>query len=138
MQSTKLTFILLLLLFLLAMVLQVCKAEPVYNVSGSELNDMKNYIELIRQENRQLQNDLKNSRISLEQAEERRRSLESQLEELINGHKLLLEERNELETLLKDLRESFEQLKAEAQSKIRRLVTQRNLALIIGILVAFW
>jgi len=138
MQSTKLTFILLLLLFLLAMVLQVCKAEPVYNVSGSELNDMKHYIELIRQENRQLQNDLKNSRISLEQAEERRRSLESQLEELINGHKLLLEERNELETLLKDLRESFEQLKAEAQSKIRKLVIQRNLALIIAILAVFW
>jgi septal ring factor EnvC (AmiA/AmiB activator) len=138
MQSTKLTFILLLLLFLLAMVLQVCKAEPVYNVSGSELNDMKHYIELIRQENRQLQNDLKNSRISLEQAEERRRSLESQLEELINGHKLLLEERNELETLLKDLRESFEQLKAEAQSKIRKLVVQRNLALIIAILAVFW
>jgi septal ring factor EnvC (AmiA/AmiB activator) len=138
MQSTKLTFILLLLLFLLAMVLQVCKAEPVYNVSGSELNDMKHYIELIRQENRQLQNDLKNSRISLEQAEERRRSLESQLEELINGHKLLLEERNELETLLKDLRESFEQLRAEAQSKIRKLVVQRNLALIIAILAVFW
>jgi chromosome segregation ATPase len=138
MQSTKLTFILLLLLFLLAMVLQVCKAEPVYNVSGSELNDMKHYIELIRQENRQLQNDLKNSRISLEQAEERRRSLESQLEELINGHKLLLEERNELETLLKDLRESFEQLKTEAQSKIRKLVVQRNLALIIAILAVFW
>jgi septal ring factor EnvC (AmiA/AmiB activator) len=138
MQSTKLTFILLLLLFLLVMVVQVCKAEPVYTVSGSELNDMKHYIELIRQENRQLQNDLKNSRISLEQAEERRRSLESQLEELINGHRLLSEERSELETLLKDLRESFEQLKAEAQSKIGRLVVQRNLALIVAILAAFW
>jgi septal ring factor EnvC (AmiA/AmiB activator) len=138
MQSTKLTFILLLLLFLLVMVVQVCKAEPVYTVSGPELNDMKHYIELIRQENRQLQNDLKNSRISLEQAEERRRSLESQLEELINGHRLLSEERSELETLLKDLRESFEQLKVEAQSKIGRLVVQRNLALIVAILAAFW
>jgi uncharacterized protein (DUF3084 family) len=138
MQSTKLTFILLLLLFLSAMVSQVCKAEPVYSVSGSELNDMKHCIERIRQENQQLQSDLKNSRISLEQAEERRRNLENQLREALNKLTLLQEERSELETLLKDLRESFEQLKAEAQSKIGKLVIQRNLALILGILVVFW
>jgi uncharacterized phage infection (PIP) family protein YhgE len=122
---------------LLAILSQVGKAEPVYTVSGSELNDMKHYIELIRQESQRLQSDLKNSRISLEQAEERRRNLESQLEELINGHKLLLEERNELETLLKDLRESFEQLKTEAQRKIKVLTIQRNIAVVLGAILAF-
>jgi septal ring factor EnvC (AmiA/AmiB activator) len=76
--STKITKAissLALCVLLLATLSQVGKAEPVYTVSGSELNDMKHYIELIRQENLQLQNDLKNSRISLEQAEERRRNL---------------------------------------------------------------
>jgi chromosome segregation ATPase len=137
MPNIKLTFIPLLSLFLLVTVLRAGKAEPVYTVSKSELSDMKHYIAVIRQEKQNLLNDLKNCKISLQQAEEQRRNLESQLNALINKHRLLLEARSELEMLLKDLQESFAQSKKEAETKIRRLVVQRNVCLILAVLVAF-
>jgi chromosome segregation ATPase len=137
MRNIKLTFIPLLSLLLLVTVSQAGRAEPVYIVSKSELTAMKHYLAIIRQENQNLLNDLKNCKISLQQAEEQRKNLENQLNELSNKHKLLSEERSELETLLKELQESFAQSKKEAQTRIRRLTIQRNVCLIVGILVAF-
>lgn len=137
MPRLKIISILLLLLWQSVTVLQVCKAEPVYTISANELNDMKHYIALIRQENQNLLNDLKSCKISLQQAEKQRLSLENQLNGLISTHKLLSEERNELETLLKELQESFVQSKKEAETKIRRLIIQRNIGLILGVAAFF-
>jgi peptidoglycan hydrolase CwlO-like protein len=134
MLNIKLTFIPLLSLLLLVTVSQAGKAEPVYTVFRSELTDMKHYLAIIRQENQNLLNDLKSCKISLQQAEERRLSLENQLNELSNKYQLLSEERSELETLLKELQESFAQSKKEAQTRIRRLVIQRNVCLILGVI----
>jgi chromosome segregation ATPase len=136
MPNIKLTFILLLSLLLLGTVSRVGKAEPVYTVSESELSAMKHYIAVIRQEQRKLRDDLHNCKISLQQAEEQRRNLESQLNELINKYRLLAEERSELEMLLKDLRESFAQSKKEAERKIKNLIWQRNIGVLLGLALA--
>jgi chromosome segregation ATPase len=136
MPNIKLTFILLLSLLLLGTVSRVGKAEPVYTVSESELSAMKHYIAVIRQEQRKLRDDLNNCKISLQQAEEQRRNLESQLNELINKYRLLAEERSELEMLLKDLRESFAQSKKEAERKIKNLIWQRNIGVLLGLALA--
>ena len=136
MLKLKLIFIPLWSLLLLVTGWQVCKAEPFYTVSKSELTTMKHYLTLIRQENQNLISDLQNCKISLQQAEALRLNLENQLNGLLNEHKALLEAHDELATLLKELQESFVLLKKEAATKLRRLAIQRNIGLVLGV-VAF-
>lgn len=117
---------------LLVFVAPCCQAEGNYKVTETQLNDMKYYINVIKNEKQQLVNDLQNCKISLQQAEEQRQNLENQLNEALTKLTLLQSERSELETLSKDLKEQFEQSKKEAEAKIRKLTIQRNIMAVIA------
>jgi chromosome segregation ATPase len=134
-KSIKLISLLALSVLLLVTASVSCQAEASYRVTEPELSNMKYYISIIKQEKQNLINDLQASKISLQEAETRRQSLENQLNEALIKYNLLLEERNELETLLKDLKEQFERLKKEAEAKIRKLTIQRNVFVAVSLIL---
>ena len=145
-RNIKLISLLALLLLLLVTVSPCCRAEGSYPIYESELTNIKNDLQLIKQEKQSFIADLNNSKLSLRQAEIQRMNIEKRsadLEQKLTNYQNrlvkqetelteLLNMRRELKVQLTELNESFQQYKKEAEAKIRKLVIQRNVVGVIA------
>ena len=140
--SGKLLFVLLSLLLLLSLASRCCKAEENYIITGSELQQLSEIFERLEMLNAKLSSELTASKESLRQLEDELTKLKADLAELqitlarsetesTRLRELLLKAENSLT----QLEASFEEFKSAAQSQIRKLRRQRNLALLGMILV---
>lgn len=135
---------LLLLAFFLAFASVSLAQEKVYTDTKSELNRLNQIINELEQSYNQASKNLQTSKSQLETQERQLQTLQEQLQTLKiqiekseNLSIQLSEKLNQTEAGLMRLEESFNKYKKEAESKIKRLTMQRNIAVIVGIILSF-
>ncbi len=127
--------------FLLLAFGQTCRAEENYVITGNELSQLNEIFEKLETLNAKLQNELTISRKSLQQLDDELTKLKADLAELqatlarseaesMQLRELLLK----AESSLTRLETSFAEYRSAAESRIRTLARQRNLAILIAVL----
>jgi septal ring factor EnvC (AmiA/AmiB activator) len=144
MRNIKPTLILLLFVLFLVTPLRVCRAEVSYMIYDSELNQLLKIINDLENNYKQAKSSLQTSKQQLEQQEKQLQTLQnqltalkSQIEKSENLSIQLSGKLSQAEMDLKTLEESWKQYKIEVESRIRKLTIQRNVCIIIGLIVAF-
>jgi chromosome segregation ATPase len=139
----KLGIWLLALLLLLAsgMCARPARAEGTFAISGSELDQLSSILTRLDELNGRLQSELANSKESLRQLEAELTACKQDLAELTlrlqQSEQVLTQLQEQLQrakNLLTQLEQSFEAYKSAAESRIRALTRQRNLAILAAII----
>jgi septal ring factor EnvC (AmiA/AmiB activator) len=133
--------LLLCLLFSLVSASARCQTGENYVISGSELTQLSTIFERLDALNARLQSELTASRESLTQLENELIGLKQDLDELqkhlaASGTELtqLREQLRIAQDLLTRVERSFEEYRNAAESRIRRLMVQRNVCVALAVL----
>ncbi len=134
----------LLCCLLLVICARPAQAEENYIVTGSELQQLSAIFEKLETLNQKLSGELATSKESLHLLEDELLKLKADLAGLqttLAQSEMVSTQLRELlqkaENSLTQLEASFEEFKSAAQSQIRKLRRQRNLAILAAIIVAF-
>ena len=131
--------------FLLLAFGQTCRAEENYVITGNELSELNSILERLETLNMSLKSDLVASKENLLLLENELQTCKidlaalqiclarSQAESITLGEQLRI-----ADSSLAAAEKSFSEYKAAVQSRIRVLTRQRNLAILVAILVVMW
>jgi chromosome segregation ATPase len=135
----------LLLFFLLAICAAFVRAETTYNMNETELTRLQQICNQLDQLNSQLSAQLTNSKASLQELTQQLNSyrtqisdLAIQLQNLQQESNLLKEQLLTVQNSLQSAEESFKEYETKVNAQIKKLVWQRNLAVLAGILIAIF
>jgi septal ring factor EnvC (AmiA/AmiB activator) len=120
-----------------------CRAEDNYVISGSELRQLSEIFERLETLNQRLSSELSASRENLRKLEDELSGLKQDLAELQSTLARSEQESTQLweqlqtaQSLLEQAEQSFSEYKSAAESQIKSLRTQRNLAILLAIILA--
>lgn len=140
-------FVLFYLLLALGILSQSVDAEPIYEITDSQLNALTSELLLQKENNKQLLKQLEDGKLNLQKLmiqlnasgqkltdyEQQLATLAEQLKSLQTESAALLIKLEKTKNLLAEAKQLYDKSVKMAQKEIRRLKWQRNIAIIVAI-----
>ena len=116
----------------------ICSAEAVYPVTPAELTELESILTELESINKALSSDLTISKQSLAGSREKLAKLQIRLDELRTELKTTKADLEQAMISLDEGKKLFKEFEKEEQSKRKKIILQRNSALILALALAFF